>query len=261
MACLGVLAAWIALRGVGLYMGLSENQDSHAPPGWVSLTTTAALVIAGWANVLEFRRTRLKWKALLIALGITCGFCGDCSLAAAAIMTPQQRFVAGMLFFGAGHVAYLGAMLKFAHGLAPHVRRKIFGAWAVILVPCLYGWSILIYRSEVPLGTVVWWIFAYTFLLTSTAGVGVGVTLAKLRLWPLAIGGLLFVVSDAFIVLRLFNPALDAVVRTATSSDWTWLAYSPAQLCIVFTLPWLTATAIRRQRRHRYPRFNEKGAA
>jgi hypothetical protein len=214
----------------------------------VSLTTTAVIALAGWVHAFGLRATRLRGKSLLVAFGITCGLAGDVALSE-RFLAEKPAFIAGMICFGLGHGAYLAAMLSFASTLPEVIRRRVLGGWAMCHLGCVYGWYQVILHAEVSLGLYAWAILGYSVLLAGTAGVGLGLALAEPTLWPLAAGGVLFVVSDFFIVLRLFNPARDAIVRTVTYLDWTWLTYSPAQLLIVYTLPWVVVvTAIKRRR-------------
>ena len=72
----------------------------------------------------------------------------------------------------------------------------------------------------------------YALFLASMAGYALGLALQAPAFWPLAIGGLLFLVSDTLIAARLFGG------RSATYlGDVVWTTYIVAQVLIVMAVP------------------------
>jgi hypothetical protein len=76
----------------------------------------------------------------------------------------------------------------------------------------------------------------YALLLAAMAGLAVSLALQEPRFVPLALGALLFLVSDVFLGHRLFQEG-----KFLLMGDLVWMTYIVGQLLIVFS----TATGLR----------------
>ena len=106
--------------------------------------------------------------------------------------------------------------------------------WLLGLI-CWYG---VIYRPSSERGALHIASLPYTLLLSTTAGIASGLALQDGRLLPVALGALLFLISDLILAARLFNRTYFRWI-----DDWVWLTYGPAQMLIVFGMGLLTTSA------------------
>jgi hypothetical protein len=153
---------------------------------------------------------------------------GDATLAS---FRPLTRHMAnqglwGMGFFAAAHVCYVLAF-------ALYMRAWPQQGWRTPLLTAgcaaaaIVIWYALCARSGQPiqLKTAA---LAYAFLLMLMAGLAVSIsTRAGAFVWPLVLGGALFVISDGMIALEWF---------AGWSRPWhgaaVWATYAPAQLML-----------------------------
>ncbi len=222
--------AWLALRIVGHVRGLDwASPDSLAPQG-LTLAGSATLAFGAWGQVFGTWRNRRR-RAVLLALGMSCGFLGDGALSQ-LVISGEASLVAGLVAFGLGHVAYIGALWPATRDPRRHFRLIL----ALVAALALAGvsWYHVVYRSELPLGPLAWLVLTYAVLLASLAGLAVGVAISDRRFVPKAAGALLFLVSDLWIGLTLFNPELGRFLHGEFGMDVVWLTYGPAQFLIVY---------------------------
>jgi hypothetical protein len=74
-----------------------------------------------------------------------------------------------------------------------------------------------------------WAALPYALLLAMTAGLACGLALQEGGFIPVALGAVLFLISDLILAARLFNHAYFRWI-----DDWVWLTYGPAQMLIVY---------------------------
>lgn len=214
-----LFAIWALLLFGGFALGKPDPKTGRRMPRWTRLGSSLALAGMAWLWCLQAPAP----FPVLIAAGMTLGLLGDGILAGVA----PGGLPAGMGAFGLGHVAYIAALVMLA-GSLDLPAAGIAVAWLVLLAIGAAGWYLLIARGQ-RLGLLHWFALPYALLLASTAGAGTGLALQAPSLWPLALGGLLFLVSDAVLAARRFRSADFPLVE-----DLIWLTYGPAQACIVF---------------------------
>ncbi len=214
-------AVWGALLLGSLCPGWREGQ--HAA---LRLASSGVLVLAAWGWVAAAAGQAWTAYALPIAVGMSFGFVGD--LFMAKVLPVRDSTLAGMGAFALNHAAYwVGFILLVA----------VLGiAWWPWMALALAAWMLvgtLVWRmtAGATAGSMRWPALVYTLLLAGTAGLGLGLALAAPRLALLAVGGALFLISDALIALRLFRG-----LEHPRLSDAIWMTYGPGQMLIVYGL-------------------------
>jgi uncharacterized membrane protein YhhN len=214
-----LLGLWAVLLFGGFALGRPDRQTGRRMPRWTRLGSSLVLAGAAW----------LWWSQapgpypLLIAAGMTLGLLGDLCLA----RVIPGGLPAGMGAFGLGHLAYIAGFVSLVRppGISPTAVEQI---WLAALVAGAVGWYLLLFRGQ-RLALLHWAALPYSLLLMSPAGIAVGIALQTPSFWPLAVGALLFVVSDVMLAARRFRSVDFPLVE-----DLIWLTYGPAQACIVF---------------------------
>lgn len=160
----------------------------------------------------------------LVLAGMIFGFVGDLFMAG---VTGQPDVALGMGAFSIGHVFYMLAFRQYALALgliriAPYAFAVIL-LWLFVIVYWVLQVRGSVEDSRLEIGGLV-----YGLILTGMAGIAVGLAIQQPAFWPLALGGLLFVVSDALIAARIF-----AGQRFRFMGDSIWTTYIIAQALIV----------------------------
>lgn len=214
-----LLALWAVLLFGGFLLGKPDAQTGRRMPRWTRLGSSLVLAGAAWLWFLQGPNT----LSLLIAAGMTLGLLGDVILAGVA----PGGLRGGMSAFGIGHLAYIAAFLFLAARLGLS-GALLAAVWVLSLVVGGVGWYLLLIRGHkaTALRRAA---LPYALLLTSTMGVAGGLAAQTPTLWPLALGGALFLASDATLAARRLNSASFPLIE-----DFIWLTYGPAQACIVF---------------------------
>ncbi len=225
---LALLLLWAALLFGGFAMGKLDAKRERRMPMWTRLASSATLVIAAWSWWLVSRGTTTALFGLLIAVGMTLGCLGD--LLMARLLGGSQYLLRGMAAFGLGHVAYIAAGLIYgsSHGLA--ARMPLLTAWGGWLLIGAAGWFFVIFRGQQP-NPLHWIALPYALLLAGTAGVATGLALQQVRLLPMALGAVLFLISDLILAAHLFSHR-----RFRGVDDLIWLTYGPGQMLIVYAV-------------------------
>lgn len=229
---IGLLILWAALLFGGFIFG-GPADAARRMPAWTRMASSATLVVAGFSWYLFTRDTAAGSYALLVAIGMTFGFLGD--LALAGFLPGGRNVIAGIAFFGIGHVFYITAMLRFATAAGLTAPGARWGALALWLLVGLVGWYLIVYRGALSAGielSIVHWIaLPYALLLASTAGLATGLALQDSRFIPLALGGALFLLSDLILAGEMFSGVTFRLI-----GDIIWLTYGPAQMLIVYSV-------------------------
>jgi uncharacterized membrane protein YhhN len=213
------LALWAALLFGGFLFGKPDARTGRRMPRWTRLGSSLVLASAASLWFLQDPNT----VALLIAAGMTLGLLGDFILAGVA----PGGLRGGMAAFGLGHLSYIAAFLLIGARLGLS-GASVVGAAGFCLVAGGAGWFLSLLRGR-KATALRWAALPYALLLTSTLGVAAGLAAQNPALWPLALGGILFLASDATLAARRLNSA-----RFPLIEDFIWLTYGPAQACIVF---------------------------
>lgn len=232
---LGLLVLWAIFLFGGFVFGPTEA--NRRMPTWTRMASSATLVIAALSWYVFSRGSTASGYALFIAFGMSLGFLGDLLLA--GVLPGGRNVIAGILAFGAGHVFYIVAFLRFSNeaGLTDPLKR--WAALAIWLLIGLVGWYLIVFRGSSP--TLVHWIaLPYALLLATTAGIATGIAWQDGRFVPLAAGAALFLLSDLILAGEMFSGLSFPLI-----GDVIWLTYGPAQMLIVYSVGSVMATLSR----------------
>jgi len=192
--------------------------------------SSVALSAAAWVNWAIHRRDRLGAACALVALGMTLGMMADLYGAFRALRFTEP-LVMIIPLFALGHVAYIAGMLTLARrlGLAGRTgwSRTLAGAHMLCNLAGLALWATLVRPSQslpdmhVPTA-------AYTLFLSTATAMMAALAWVERRFLAVGIGGLLFLLSDAFLAVRLFQHNWHGV------GDLCWITYGIGQMLIVY---------------------------
>jgi len=225
-----LLIAWAALLFGGFILGKPQTGREGRMPTWTRMASSLVLVVAGWSWAALARGSGAATFALLIAVGMTLGFLGDLFMAKLLPVSPHVLW--GIGAFGLGHIAYIAAILGYgsAHGLDSAGPR--FGAWLAWLLIGAVAWYFVVFRGHASRPTALHWAaLPYALLLASTAGFATGLALQNPAFLPLAIGAVLFLISDLLLAAQLFAGRSFRLI-----DDVIWLTYGPGQMLIVYSI-------------------------
>jgi hypothetical protein len=221
---------WAALLFGGFIFGKRQAGREGRMPTWTRIASSLVLVVAGWSWAMTARGSGAATFALLIAVGMTLGFLGDLFMAKLLPVSPHVLW--GIGAFGLGHIAYIVAILGYgnAHGLAAAGPR--FAAWFVWLLVGAVAWYFVVFRGHAARPSALHWAaLPYALLLASTAGFATGLALQDAAFVPLAIGAVLFLISDLLLAAHLFAGRSFHLI-----DDVIWLTYGPGQMLIVYSI-------------------------
>lgn len=221
----GLDLLWGGLLFGGYLFGRPTPPRPNRIPLGVDLASSAALVGAAWVLRSATPQGPVRRFATRIAVGMSLGALGD--------VLMKKYVPAGMGAFGVGHIAYIAAVLGLSNALGGTSALRRYGAWAGWIGLGALGWYLTVYLGPKRGSTLAWAALGYGALLSSTAGVATSLVMQRPRYVSLLIGGVLFVLSDLIIAMRLFNPELFQRIPDAIRSDIIWLTYGPAQALIV----------------------------
>ncbi len=223
------LLLWAGMLFGGLLFGDdTEEQSRHRMPVWTRMLSSFMLVLAGWSWYFIADNTRLESISFLIASGMTLGFLGDLFMAR-LIIWDDRYVLAGIAAFGIGHIAYITAMLLYMRGndLAFEVLPVLF--WLIV---ALILWFLIVYRPARQPQILHFAALPYALLLAATTGVATALSFQNSAFIWMAVGASLFLLSDLLLAARLFND-----VQFPMIDDFVWLLYGPAQMLIVYAIP------------------------
>ena len=239
VAGLSVSSGWayvLLVVGLALYilsfaLGHLDRHRTHRSATWARMVNSATLVLAALLWWLASRGTTLSPTSGLVFWGMICSFAGDL-LMARVIRLPHYP-IPGMVAFSATHVLYI-----IAYALAG--RALGMGRWSI--------WAATV-AAEVVLAAVLWralissptsspvlnyGALVYALLLGAMSGSATSLALHHPRFTILAVGALLFLVSDAILGNHLLRNSKWFLV-----GDAVWALYITGQSLIVFTTPWV----------------------
>jgi hypothetical protein len=221
----GLWLVWAALLFGGFALGRPATPAGRRIPTWARMGSSAALVAAA----VVFAAQGARQPALVLtALGMALGLLGDLFMARLLVRGGAYVF-GGIGAFGLCHVAYILALFSAGDALGAMAAGPRWGAllaaWGVGLVM----WFLVIWRPAQQRSALHGAALIYALLLASTLGAAVGLALQAPAFWPVALGALLFLVSDLILAAQLFNG-----LRFRLIDDVVWLTYGPGQMLIVF---------------------------
>ena len=218
---------WAALLFGGLF-GKPDAERTRRMPRRTRMLSSVVLVVAAWSFLLFYSVSEYVSILLFVAVGMSLGLLGDLFMAK-LILRDDRAVLGGIGSFGLGHIAYIAAFLTLGGQMGLDAPAPRWGALIAFWLVGLVCWYFVIYRPSNERGTLHLAALPYALLLSTTAGVTAGLALQDGRLLPVAVGALLFLISDLILAARLFNQVYFRMI-----DDWVWLTYGPAQMLIVF---------------------------
>jgi hypothetical protein len=229
-----LLAIWAALLILGFAFGKLDEERINRIPRLNKILSSAILVICAliWWRA-GATGTPLAAYAALLFFGMAFSFLGDVIMA--ELLPLPQHVLFGIGAFGVAHVLYISGYLRLGGVLGLQDSRARAIGLAVFLVLAMVLWWALIRSPQTP-AVLNYGSLAYALLLGAMAGLAVSLALQEPRFVPLALGAVLFLVSDVFLGHRLFQGGTFLLI-----GDLVWMTYIVGQLLIVFS----TATGLR----------------
>ena len=230
--CVLILSLWIAWFGLlpCLFVAAAVTGDHSwfRSFGW---TSSVVLAVAAWSNWRFHCRDHLNRFSALIALGMTLGMLADCYGSCLVGYFEFHSLNVAVPLFALGHVGYIWGTLDAAGKLQltrrPKWNRTLF---VTSVVYCVIGsglWSVVVYPSnDLPSMQVP--TFAYSIFLSLAAAVMATAAIFDRRFFVMAIGGFLFLASDAFLAVGLFQDNWHRL------GDLCWITYGIGQMLIVY---------------------------
>lgn len=180
--------------------------------------TTILILLRAWPRGYDVPRVRR-----LVLSGLVLSLAGDI-----ALLWPKEGFLPGLVAFLLAHLCYIGA---FTRGVRFAARPLALVFYAVVAAAVLSQlWPHVPAALRLP-------VLAYVVALAAMASQAAAVWLAarggnaESRARVLAIGGALFLWSDALLAINKFASPLPA------ASLWILATYWSAQWCIAYWLP------------------------
>ncbi len=222
---LGVLVLLIA----GFALGHYDARRAGRMPKIAQLPQTVLLIVfAAIAWIVVANGTPFAALGALVCVGVACGFVGD--LFMANVFRQKNYVLLGMVAFGIGHVSYILGFREIAVRFGLHDLGRYVVAFGFTWLLALVLWFILIRKPGA--GVMQYATLGYALFLASMAGFALGLALQQSAFLPLAVGAILFLVSDALLAARLF-----AGLTFPYAGDLIWLTYIAAQALIVSVVP------------------------
>jgi uncharacterized membrane protein YhhN len=228
-----LLTVWAALLILGFVFGRLDEERVNRIPRLNKMLSSAILVVCALVWWLAGTSgTPLATYAILLFFGMAFSFLGD--LIMAQLLPLPQHVLFGMGAFGVAHVLYISGYLRLGGVLGLQGGRARAVGLAVLLVLAVLLWWLLI-RSPQTDAVLNYGSLGYALLLAAMAGLAASLALQEPRFVPLALGAVLFLISDVLLGHRLFQGGTFLMV-----GDLVWITYIVGQLLIVFS----TATGL-----------------
>jgi hypothetical protein len=223
----GLGATWAALLVGTVVISLARGRTDHFFPFWSRAAQSALLVAIAAAWALGTRHFPVRGYSMLILGGMVSGHLGDINLG--RILGLPEPVILGMIVFSVGHAFYVAACLRVAGTLRlSSTLAWVAGVTTLVTFVCIL-WAVLMYTPEKPavltLGSL-----AYGLFLGTMVGCTVAVAMQDRGFAGLAIGGILFMVSDVILGLDFLRGA-----HWRYAGDVIWLSYILGQALIVFS--------------------------
>jgi hypothetical protein len=216
---------WAALLFGGFAFGRPSGPTGRRMPTVTRMASSAVLVAAA---VLFAVQGASLGPLTLTALGMAFGLLGDLFMARLLVRGDAYVF-GGIGAFGLCHIAYIAALFLAGDALGATAAGPRWGALVAAWAFGLFVWWLVIWRPAPSRGALHGAALGYALLLASTLGAAVGLALQVPAFWPVALGALLFLISDLILAAQLFNG-----LRFRLIDDVVWLTYGPGQMLIVF---------------------------
>ena len=167
--------------------------------------------------------------SIWFAVGMAFSWFGDMTMSQVKpiCLWTKNRVVGGMAAFAAAHVFYLIGLFGGAAVAGINNSAAITAAAVIWCATMLFAWFFALRQSKEPFAIKSAGV-VYITMVCVIAAMGIGITVYSVRLWPLALGGMLFLVSDVVVGLHDIGkrtiPYLEAVI---------WGTYAPAQFFLL----------------------------
>jgi uncharacterized membrane protein YhhN len=197
------------------------------------LGSSLCLVAAAYLWFLGFSRSRAATTVALFAAGMVLGALGDFFNGGALqdLVPLPDPVLGGIAAFALGHICYISGCVRVAQRLGIRSRARFWGAVIFWQVFALVGWYFVVFRgARSGPSLLVWAALPYSLLLAGMTGLASSLALEDKRFFALALGGVLFLVSDLILAFGMFHGEF------ANATHAVWLTYGPAQMLIVFSL-------------------------
>ncbi|MBI3359777.1 MAG: lysoplasmalogenase [Chloroflexi bacterium] len=223
-----LLVLWaVTLISAFAFGKYNEDHTRHDIRPLLMVTSALLVVMAAlfwWGGA---RDTLLAGFSLMVSLGMFASFIGDMILAE-YIRTPKP-VIFGIIAFGIAHGFYIAGFLiaGAAVGVAGDIVQAAVVMAAVTVAVIL--WAAFVRSPETPrmLNVAV---LIYLGLIATMTGLAVWLALGQPRLWPLALGAILFLASDTILGNQIFRKNSWFLV-----SDVVWMLYICGQALIVWS--------------------------
>ncbi len=218
----------LALLLGGLILGAPSQDGTGRLPRALRLLLSALLVGAAFlSSVCGASATPAGIYSCLILVGMTLSFVGD--LFMARVIQVPNRLLAGMIAFGLGHLIYAAAFVQ----MLRHLRQPLGGALVSLLISGTFVTACWHTQVRKPRGSRVLNVgsLVYSWLIGSMVALTFYLAILDARFCTLAVGALLFLVSD----LVLGNWVIRGHVWKSVN-DVVWATYIIGQLLIVYSI-------------------------
>lgn len=215
----------IALLGGGLLLGPLDAAQAGRLPLSVRMALSSLLVLAALAQWRLSAAAMAATYAFWVFLGMALGLLGD--LVMAGLIPVPDRLICGMLVFGLGHIAYIVALAGLTVTLGLWSAPFNLAVWAVAALGAAGLWQLAVQKpgGPRPLNLAA---LGYSLLMATMNALAIALALRQTRFVPLALGALLFLMSD----LILGNWTIRGHARRRVN-DLVWATYNLGQLLIV----------------------------
>ncbi len=224
-----LLALWMLFLFGGFLLGPTRNNRRIARPARIA--SSFLLMLAGWSWWALSAGDAMHFYAGMIATGVTFGFMGDLFLADLLLGSRTQSMMGGISAFALGHVCYITGILFLLRQLPLRLPGSMWSALVLFWLAAAAGWHSLVMRGQARPTILHWAALPYALLLATTAGLACGLALQHSIVMPLALGAILFLMSDLILAGALFND-----LHWPLHHDIVWLTYGTGQMLIVYSI-------------------------
>ncbi len=175
------------------------------------------------------RTTPLRTLGLLTFLGIAYGFLGE--LSSANVLGQKEHALYGFVNFSVGHILYMAGFREIAIALSLHTIAHYLVAGLAFWGVALAIWYLVV-REPAENTTMHYASLFYALFLASMAGYATGLALHEMAFWPLAVGTILFLISDILVASKQYGGR-----QFKYMNDVIWATYITAQVLIVTAVP------------------------
>jgi len=223
-----LLALWAALLVLGFAFGRLDEKRVNRIPRANKLLSSAILVpcaLIWWrAGAVG---TPLAGYAALLFWGMAFSFLGDLILA--QLLPLPQHVLTGMGAFGVAQALYIVGYLRLGEALGlPGAGARAAALVGFFLVAVMLWWTLI--RSPQTPAMLNYGSLGYALLIAAMSGLALSLALQEVRFVPLALGAVLFVISDTLLGHRLFQGGHFLLI-----GDVIWMTYIVGQSLIVFS--------------------------